>query len=81
MEPRIVKGKFTMKISKPLYLISFGRSFCRGNAESGLKFRAFCGDDWEKTINRRFGEWSIDVFGGTFPRDGVRGRALILFHR
>ena len=41
-----------------------GPRFSQGETEYGLTFETFYGDGWEEHVERKFGEWAIQVFGG-----------------
>ena len=43
-----------------------GLRFCQGETQQGLNFETFYGKDWEKNVEKKFGEWAIRVYGGMF---------------
>lgn len=56
-------------------------SHCQGKTVTGLDFHAFCGEEWDEVVEKRFKDWALSIFGGTFLREVMIGHALILFTR
>ncbi|KAF9790754.1 hypothetical protein BJ322DRAFT_1104403 [Thelephora terrestris] len=52
--------------------VSF-QNYCQGGGED-LKFRAFCGSDWDDVIEKRFTEWGMKIF-----ELGAGGRSRYMF--
>ena len=40
--------------------------FCQGSTQQGLKFETFYGDEWKASVENKFREWAVRVFGGVF---------------
>jgi hypothetical protein len=39
---------------------------CQGKTGLGLEFDEWYGDEWENLIEKRFKDWAMAIFGGTF---------------
>lgn len=45
-------------------LIHSTSRYCQGETPHGLDFETFYGDDWNKSVEKKFRDWSVRVFGG-----------------
>ena len=76
MESLLTRSKFSVYSSRMSHLIPFDQSFSQGEREDELDFRAYCGDAWDRVIEKKFMEWSMRMFGSEYLRGVARDHAL-----